>query len=124
MKICPNCEKIVTKRNNKYCDAKCQVEFVNRIVYENIENGYTTLYLNHKTFKRHLIIKYGEKCMECDWDKINPLTGKVPIQLEHTDGNSDNNSLDNLKLLCPNCHSLTPTYGALNKGFGRKNRKR
>ena len=39
--------------------------------------------------------------------------------LEHIDGNSENNSLDNLKLLCPNCHSLTPTYKNLNKGNGR-----
>lgn len=62
--------------------------------------------------------------MKCGWSKINPTTGKVPIQLEHIDGNSENNSLDNLKLLCPNCHSLTSTYGALNKGNGRKNRKR
>ena len=122
MKICPNCQREVTKRNNKYCDANCQLEFVNRGIYEKIENGDTTLY--HKTYKRYLIIKYGNKCMEFDWDRVNPTTGKVPIQLEHMDGNSENNSLDNLKLLCPNCHSLTPTYGALNKGNGRKNRKR
>ena len=53
----------------------------------------------------------------------NPVTNNVPIQLDHIDGNSDNNSLDNLKLLCPNCHSLTPTFGALNKGNGRELRR-
>jgi 5-methylcytosine-specific restriction endonuclease McrA len=62
--------------------------------------------------------------MECQWNKKHKITNKVPIQLEHIDGDSKNNSLDNLKLLCPNCHSLTDTYGALNKGKGRKNRKR
>ena len=60
--------------------------------------------------------------MECGWNKINPITNKVPIELEHIDGNSENNSLDNLKLLCPNCHSLTPTYKALNIGNGRYKR--
>jgi 5-methylcytosine-specific restriction endonuclease McrA len=61
--------------------------------------------------------------MDCGWCEINPITNKVPIQLEHIDGNSENNSLDNLKILCPNCHSLTPTFGALNKGNGRELRR-
>jgi 5-methylcytosine-specific restriction endonuclease McrA len=72
--------------------------------------------------KKYLIEKYGEKCMECGWDEKHPITGNVPIELEHIDGNSKNNELKNLKLLCPNCHSLTPTYKALNKGNGRHNR--
>jgi predicted HNH restriction endonuclease len=60
--------------------------------------------------------------MQCGWDKINLHTNKVPIELEHIDGNSTNNELSNLKLLCPNCHSLTSTYKALNKGNGRHKR--
>jgi len=62
--------------------------------------------------------------MYCGWCEVNKVTGNVPIQLEHIDGDSKNNSLDNLKLLCPNCHSLTPTYGYLNKGNGRSERKK
>ena len=89
--------------------------------HESIENGNNTLYVDN--YRRYLIYKYGEKCMECGWDKKNPVTNNVPIQLDHIDGNSDNNSLDNLKLLCPNCHSLTPTFGALNKGNGRELRR-
>lgn len=122
MKICPNCKKEVTKRNNKYCDNKCQVEFERKSIYEKIENNQGKFYQN--TYKNYLINKHGDKCMNCGWNEKNEVTGKVPIQLEHIDGNSENNSLDNLKLLCPNCHSLTPTYGALNKGNGRKSRKR
>ena len=70
-----------------------------------------------------LIKENGEKCMKCGWCEINPLTNKVPIELEHKDGNSENNNLDNLELLRPNCHSLTPTYKALNKGKGRYKRR-
>jgi 5-methylcytosine-specific restriction endonuclease McrA len=62
--------------------------------------------------------------MECGWNKMNSYTGKIPIQLEHIDGNSENNELSNLKLLCPNCHTLTPTWGGANKGNGRKNRRK
>jgi hypothetical protein len=122
MKICPFCSKEVIKRNNKYCNSICQISHVKNIIHEKIENGDTTLY--EKTYKNYLISKFGNKCMECGWDKVHPITNKVPIQLEHIDGDSTNNSIENLKLLCPNCHSLTPTYGALNKGNGRKNRKR
>ena len=38
------------------------------------------------------------------------LDGEVPLQLDHKDGNKDNNNLKNLRLLCPNCHALTPQY--------------
>ena len=38
------------------------------------------------------------------------LDGEVPLQLDHKDGNKDNNNLRNLRLLCPNCHALTPQY--------------
>jgi len=61
--------------------------------------------------------------MECGWKEKNVVTGNIPIELEHIDGNSENNLLTNLKLLCPNCHSLTPTYKALNVGNGRHKRR-
>jgi 5-methylcytosine-specific restriction endonuclease McrA len=61
--------------------------------------------------------------MECGWSKQNPFTKTIPIELEHIDGNSENNTLENVKLLCPSCHSLTPTYKNANKGNGRFNRR-
>jgi 5-methylcytosine-specific restriction endonuclease McrA len=61
--------------------------------------------------------------MKCGWKERHNLTGNVPIQLEHKDGDSNNNKIDNLELLCPNCHSLTDTFGYLNKGRGRNERK-
>lgn len=67
---------------------------------------------------RKLVIKNG--CMECDWKEINPFTGLCPVQIDHISGNSSDHSRQNIRALCPNCHSLTGTYGALNKGNGRK----
>lgn len=61
----------------------------------------------------------GEKCLLCGWAELNPVTGKVPLQVDHRDGDPENHSPQNLRLLCPNCHSLTSTFGALNKGRGR-----
>jgi 5-methylcytosine-specific restriction endonuclease McrA len=45
------------------------------------------------------------------------------MDLEHIDGNSLNNNLENLSLICPNCHSQTATYKGANKGNGRYYRK-
>jgi 5-methylcytosine-specific restriction endonuclease McrA len=69
-----------------------------------------------------LIRKHGAQCMLCNWNTPNIVTNKCPIELDHIDGNSNNNSLSNLRLLCPNCHSIQPTYKSLNKGNGRHSR--
>lgn len=73
--------------------------------------------------KKYLINIRGDKCERCGWCEVNPTTNKVPIELEHIDGVWNNNNIENLILLCPNCHSLTPTYRSLNYGAGRKARK-
>ncbi len=53
------------------------------------------------------------QCRSC---KLTTWLGKpIPLELEHKDGNPRNNSLENLELLCPNCHTFTPTYRGKNK---------
>ena len=111
---CLNCD-IEINKINKFCSYKCNHMYN---MLERVNNGKA----NSITMKKYLIHMYENKCMICGWCEINQVTGKVPIELEHIDGNSENNSLDNLKLLCPNCHSLTPTYKALNIGNGRHKR--
>lgn len=67
----------------------------------------------NEAIKKRLIRERGHQCEECtniEW-RGKPIT----IELEHVDGNNRNNAQENLKLLCPNCHSQTPTW---------KNRKR
>ena len=118
-KKCKKCDNEVSKKN-KFCNRSCYDSYIKTISDKKIENGDTSL--GDRRYKCYLIKKYGEKCMDCGWCEKNKKTGNIPIQLEHIDGHSENNSLDNLKLLCPNCHSLTPTYGSLNKGNGRKKR--
>lgn len=98
-----------------------RTSFVMRI-FKDIGGSNPSSSSNHRQYKSYLIEKYGNKCMDCGWCEVNKTSNKIPIELEHIDGNSENNILDNLKLLCPNCHSLTSTYRALNKGNGRHKR--
>ena len=53
------------------------------------------------------------RCCGCKLDTW--MDQPIPLELDHIDGNHQNNALDNLRLLCPNCHSLTPTFRGKNK---------
>lgn len=119
--ICKNCGNTCSRHSSKYCGNKCQKEYQAKEIFEKIDKGDITQ--DHRMYRKYLINKYGEKCMECGWCEVNKHSGKIPIELEHLDGNSENNNLSNLKLLCPNHHSLTATYKSLNYGSGRHSRR-
>lgn len=119
---CLNCGN---KSSNLYCSHTCQHEYNKNKIFRLLEEDELELSsLTHSRWaKKYLIEKYGEECMKCGWSEKHLTTGKVPIELNHIDGNSENNKLDNLELLCPNCHSLTYNYKALNAGNGRSKRR-
>lgn len=64
--------------------------------------------------KKHLI-KAGYKEDYCEGCGITEWNNKpISLPLHHIDGNSKNNQLDNLEILCPNCHVQTDNYGSKN----------
>lgn len=68
----------------------------------------TESYQSPTYLKRALITERGHVCESCcnhEW-----LGQPITLELEHIDGDRSNNMHDNLKLLCPNCHSQTPTW--------------
>ena len=118
--ICQCCgKKDYSKFKNKYCSNLCQQKCRHESIIERWKKGGTA---SKGSIKKYLIEKYGEKCSKCGWSEKNEFTKSVPLDMEHIDGNPYNNKEENLTLLCPNCHSLTPTYKGANRGNGRKER--
>lgn len=122
---CCQCGKLIKKRRNIFCNSECfqlhrYESFIKK--WKNGEEDGCSGESTSRYIRRYLFEKYDSKCRECGWNKINPITGKIPLTINHKNGDWEDNSEDNLDLLCPNCHSLTPNYGSLNTGNGRKKR--
>jgi len=127
---CLTCEKEFSYKSSqqtgKYCSNKCQQEYQKNKVVEDWKSDSTTGvkagYRLKSAIRDYIFGKYNHQCSSCGWNKVNESTGKSPLEVDHIDGDCSNNKEENLRLLCPNCHSLTSNYKALNKGNG--NRKR
>ena len=71
----------------------------------------------YQSYKLKLrLIKEGLKQHKCECCGITEWNGQpAPIELDHIDGNRYNNTIENLRILCPNCHAQTDTYRGKNK---------
>ena len=67
-------------------------------------------FLNTHRLKLKLI-KKGIKTRMCEICNLTEWNNKpIPIQLDHINGDRTDNRIENLRILCPNCHAQTPTY--------------
>jgi hypothetical protein len=103
----------------KYCSFKCQHDFNRKILTELLESGTYQVVQTTPFLRNYLVGRLGERCSRCGWSERHPTTGRVPVEVEHIDGDWRNNRVKNLTLLCPNCHALTQTFRGLNRGRGR-----
>lgn len=122
--LCLNgCGKRVKAAAKRYCSFRCMHAYryatkARTLVLDGGIYGHVPPHF----LARVLRDVYGERCVNCGWAERHQKTGKVPVEVEHIDGDWQNNRLENLTLLCPSCHALTLTFRALNRGHGRAHR--
>lgn len=134
------CGKMLSRMNKtgycKSCSSKRNLSSVDHVqcgnsTYLTLLNGLTPLEYHMKnTFikknkrpsngsqLKDIMLRVGlikeRSCSECGWMRTNPYTGRIPTELDHIDGDPTNNLPENLRILCPNCHSLTATHRGAN----------
>lgn len=125
---CLFCGRKIQYVGRKYCSVQCQGDQKKKLLIEQWSldpNSTNTKYGLSRTITTYLKEQAGWKCQNPNccvpggWSEIHPVTGVVPVEIDHIDGDAYNNHPDNLIVLCPNCHSLTANYRALNKKSGR-----
>ena len=115
--VCLNCLK--PKRSKKYCSLQCKIEYEFKLKVK--------LWLNkeviHKKpeyfMKKYLLNLNNNSCSKCGWNILHPTSKKCPLHFHHKDGNWQNNIIENIEILCPNCYSLTENFGSRNKNNGK-----
>lgn len=124
--VCLYCNKVNEEKwvGSKYCNNNCSSNHFRQIRIDRwLENpeqfnfrcgvsGYVREYLKRTR---------GSGCEICGIVKWNEK--EIVLECDHIDGNHENNYPNNLRMICPNCHSQTSTYKAKNRGNGRKHRK-
>lgn len=108
--LCLNCGTPVKQNPNVFCSIKCQHKHLRKC---KVESGRG----NPRLLKNYLLDIRERKCEVCGITEWMDLP--APLDLDHKDGDPTNNDLDNLRLICPNCHAQTENYKGRNKGNGR-----
>lgn len=70
--------------------------------------------------RKYLIERFGPACSKCGFSAQHPEDGRYIIEIDHINGEHKDNTPNNLRLLCPNCHVMTSTNSARNKKSNRK----
>jgi len=73
-------------------------------------SNYQTFKLKNRLFEEGLKERRCECCNNTEW-----LNKPIALELHHIDGDNTNNKIENLQILCPNCHAQTDTYRGLNR---------
>lgn len=126
MKTCKNCNQEIPNRNI-FCNNNCQNQFQTKKKISDWLNGKNFLrsdgLLIPSWIRKYLLDENNYKCSECNWGELNPYSNTIPLEIDHIDGDSKNNIKSNLRVLCPNCHSLKKTFKNTGKRKSSRSRK-
>lgn len=125
---CDFCGKEIKRSGVKYCSQTCSSKHLSKKIIDKWKKDPVSANTKHgvsRSVVLYLKEQAGWKCQSPNccvpggWSEVHPVTGSVPVEIDHIDGDAYNNHPDNLIVLCPNCHALTANYRALNKNSGR-----
>jgi len=129
LNICKNCGEEFFARHNKkqkFCSNECfqtyqKKDTISKWLAEEILGSQKgDIQALKPAIRVYLLENASYKCSLCEWGEVNPFSNKSALEIDHINGDSSNNRPDNLRVLCPNCHSLTEFHGILNRGNGRR----
>lgn len=119
-KPCLNCGTPIPKSNRKFCCQICQFDYQYKD-YVDIFEANQELSLDAKAMRRFLKKYYNFTCISCglkEW-----MGQQIPLEVHHIDGTLVN-TIDNLQLLCSNCHALTDNFKNKNRNSQRTYRSK
>jgi hypothetical protein len=119
---CISCNSIIPFKGytiyHKYCNNQCQADYRAKVAYEKHKKLFSEGKCKSRPRIRQILSEIrGYKCECCGLSKWQ---GKeIVLQVDHINGDPYNDKPNNLRLICPNCHSQTDSFAGANRGNGR-----
>jgi 5-methylcytosine-specific restriction endonuclease McrA len=116
---CKVCGVTHRRKNSPYCSEEHKLE-------QQLQEVRKLLVVGKPKSKKlkHQLVRLGLLEAKCAWCGLTNWRGKTGLdgllQLDHINGNAHDNRLENLRILCANCHTQTDTYCGRNKGNGMR----
>ena len=106
---CSYCNKDFYKNESKRKNSKHGVFFCCRVhkdLGQRLENGLTIIHPPHykdgtRSYRKRALAAYPNVCNRCSYSEVLYI-----LIVHHKDRNRSNNAIENLEILCPNCHSI------------------